>query len=76
LRQPEGKETVEDVKAWSTGYIAYLKALAAQSAHGAGPIEVPNSDHAHMALEEPQVTFIANWIIGFMTNARASSDRN
>jgi pimeloyl-ACP methyl ester carboxylesterase len=41
LRQPEGKETVEDVKAWRTGYIAYLKALAAQSAHGAGPIEVP-----------------------------------
>lgn len=73
LRQPEGKETVEDVKVWRTGYLAYLKSLAAKSSLGAGPIEVPNSDHAHMALEEAQVTFLAHTIIEFMKDARADS---
>jgi pimeloyl-ACP methyl ester carboxylesterase len=75
LREPEGKETIEDVKAWRGGYLAYLRSLAAKSSRGEGPIEVPNSNHAYMALEEPQAAFVAHTIIEFMGGARVSSLR-
>jgi len=75
LREPEGKETIEDVKAWRGGYLAYLRSLAAKSSRGVGPIEVPNSNHAYMALEEPQVAFVANTIIEFMRETTVSSLR-
>ena len=75
LREPEGKETIEDVKAWREGYLAYLRSLAGKSSHGVGPIEVPNSNHAYMVLEEPQVAFVAKAIIEFMREGRVSSHR-
>jgi len=75
LREPEGKETIGDVKAWRGVYLAYLRSLATKSSHGTGPIEVRNSNHTHMALEEPQVAFVADTIIGFMRDTRASSLR-
>lgn len=73
LREPEGKETIGDVKVWRQGYLDYLRSLAAKSSHGAGPIEVPNSSHAYMALEEPQVSFVTDTIIEFLTDARVPS---
>lgn len=66
MREPEGKETVADVKAWREDYLAYLRSLAAKSSRGVGPIEVPNSNHAHMALEERQVAFVADAVIAWI----------
>jgi len=72
LRRPEGKETVEDVKAWRTTYRAYLASLAARSSKGIGPIEVPDSSHVSMVLGEQQAAMVANSIVEFAARAQAA----
>lgn len=66
-RQPEGKETVADVKKWRVGQIAYLASLASMSTQGKGPIIVPNSSHASMVMGEHQAEAMAEVIIGFLS---------
>ena len=52
LREPEGKETAQDVITWRKGYLDYLAAVAAKSSHGEGSIIIANSTHASMVLRE------------------------
>ena len=66
-RQPEGKETVADVKKWRVGQLAYLASLASMSTQGKGPIIVPNSSHASMVMGEHQAEAMAEVIIGFLS---------
>lgn len=72
LRQPEGKETVADVKVWRKGYLAYLASLAAKSSAGIGPIEVPSSNHKSMVLGDRQAAMVAKSIAEFADRARVS----
>ena len=72
LRQPEGKETLADVKAWRQGYLAYLASVAAKSSHGIGPVEVPGSSHKSMVLGERQSALTAKAIAEFAARARPS----
>jgi pimeloyl-ACP methyl ester carboxylesterase len=67
-REPEGKETVEDVKNWRVRHFAYLASLAAMSTHGKGPITIPNSTHSSMVLGEPQSAVLAHEIITFTSD--------
>jgi pimeloyl-ACP methyl ester carboxylesterase len=64
-REPEGKETVEDVKKWRVRHFAYLASLAAMSTHGKGPIAIRNSTHTSMVMGEPQSAELAQEIIAF-----------
>lgn len=68
-RDPEGTETVDDVKRWKVKQRAWLASLAAKSPHGQGPIDVPNSTHASMVLGAPQSAFVARTILDFLTAA-------
>jgi pimeloyl-ACP methyl ester carboxylesterase len=66
LRSPEGRETVEDVRAWRTAYREYLGEVAAKSKRGVGPIEIPDSTHASMVLGEKQSIAVVEAIRGFV----------
>jgi pimeloyl-ACP methyl ester carboxylesterase len=65
-REPEGKETVADVKVWKKGQVAFLASLSAKSTRGAGPVHVPNSSHASMVMGEKQSEFMAKAIDDFV----------
>lgn len=64
-RQPEGKETTEDVKKWRVGQLAYLAALAAKSSRGSGPMVIGDSTHTTMVMGESQSSELAREIIAF-----------
>lgn len=66
-REPEGKETPEDVRKWREGYLKYLSSLVAKSTAGVGPIEVPNSSHKSMVLGRDQAGFVASEIAKFIS---------
>jgi pimeloyl-ACP methyl ester carboxylesterase len=66
-RQPEGNETIADVKKWRDGQLAYLASLAGMSTYGKGPIIVPNSSHTSMVMGERQAEAMAEAIIGFVS---------
>jgi len=68
-REPEGKETTADVQTWRAGYLAYLASLAAKSAHGVGPIEVPNSSHKSMVLGRDQSGIVVQEIAKFVSES-------
>ena len=70
MREPEGKETVDDVKKWRVVYRAYLASLVALSTRGRGPIEIPDSNHVSMVLGEHQAAATAQAIIDFVSGAR------
>jgi pimeloyl-ACP methyl ester carboxylesterase len=67
-RQPEGKETVADVKAWKDKQIAFLATLAAKSTRGTGPVHVPDSSHSSMVMGEVQAAFVARTIAKFVAD--------
>jgi len=73
-REPEGKETVEDVKKWHEGYLRYLGSLVAKSSRGSGPVEVPNSTHVTMVLGEPQAAAVSQAIIAFVSEASGKQE--
>jgi pimeloyl-ACP methyl ester carboxylesterase len=66
-RDPEGSETVADVKVWRAGLIRYFASLAAKSPNGAGPVDVPDSTHASMVMGQSQAEFDAKAIDTFLT---------
>jgi hypothetical protein len=68
-REPEGRETPADVREWRAEYLAYLAALAAKSAHGVGPIEVPNSSHKSMVLGPAQAGIVVREIAKFVAES-------
>jgi pimeloyl-ACP methyl ester carboxylesterase len=68
-REPEGHETIADVKKWRTGQLAYLASIASLSTHGKGPIVVPSSSHSSMVMGAAQSATLAQEIIAFITNA-------
>jgi hypothetical protein len=70
-RDPEGKETVDDVKKWRVGQLAYLASLSAKSAHGEGPIVIPDSSHASMVMGQQQSIFLARAINDFLSRKGA-----
>lgn len=72
-RDPEGKETVADVRVWKRGQLNFLARLAAKSKDGIGPIHVPDSNHATIILGEAQAAFVARTIIEFATHARSDA---
>ena len=67
-RQPEGKETVGDVKVWKDKQIAFLATLAAKSTRATGPVHVPDSSHASMVMGEVQAAFVAKTISWFVAS--------
>jgi pimeloyl-ACP methyl ester carboxylesterase len=67
-RQPEGKETIADVKKWRIGQLAYLASVAGMSTHGKGPIIIPGSSHSSMVMGEHQAETMAEEIIGFVSD--------
>jgi pimeloyl-ACP methyl ester carboxylesterase len=68
-REPEGNETIEDVKRWQVRQRSYLAGLAANSTRGAGLVIVPNSTHSSMVLGEHQAAFVVGAILAFVRNA-------
>jgi pimeloyl-ACP methyl ester carboxylesterase len=65
-RQPEGKETVQDVIAWRQVYLRHLAALAAKSSRGEGPIVIPDSTHASVVLQEKPAAATVRAIEAFL----------
>ncbi len=65
-RDPEGSETVSDVKKWQMRQRAYLASLAAKSANSGGLVIVPASSHASMVLGERQAQFLTSAILAFV----------
>ncbi len=49
---PQG-DPGEDMAAWRRRQLAYFRALAAKSAHGAGPMTIAGSTHASMVMGSP-----------------------
>lgn len=66
-REPEGKETITDVEKWRIGQLAYLASLAGMSAHGKGPIIIPDSSHSSMVMGEHQAEVMSEAIIAFLS---------
>ncbi len=64
-RDPEGKETVADVKVWKKGQLAFLGALSAKSTRGVGPVHIPNASHSSMVMGASQAKFLADAILKF-----------
>ena len=71
-RDPEGNETVADVKVWKRKQLAYFTALAAKSRHGFGPVHVPSANHTTMVMGETQAEFVAKTIGTFLDGAAAA----
>jgi pimeloyl-ACP methyl ester carboxylesterase len=67
-REPEGKETPEDVRRWRNGYLSYLASIAAKSGHGVGPIEIPNSTHKSLVLGQAQADLVVMEILKFVAS--------
>jgi pimeloyl-ACP methyl ester carboxylesterase len=65
-REPEGNETVADVKKWRVGQLTYLASLAAKSKHGKGPVIIPDSTHSSMVMGETQSVATARAITTFL----------
>ncbi len=72
-REPEGKETVADVKKWRVRQLAYLASLAAKSTHGKGPVVIPDSSHSSMVLGEQQSIVLAREIVAFVSGPRPAA---
>jgi pimeloyl-ACP methyl ester carboxylesterase len=68
-REPEGNETIEDVKKWQLRQRAYLAGLATKSPHGGGLVVVPDSTHSSMVLGKRQAAFVDKAILAFLRNA-------
>ena len=69
-REPEGNETILDVRRWQMRQRAYLAGLAAKSANSGGLVIVPDSTHSSMVLGERQAAFVAGTILAFVERAR------
>lgn len=63
----DGFDSQVDYDKWRIGQHAYLASLAAMSAHGMGPIVIPDSNHSSMVMGEPQSFVLARYILGFAT---------
>ena len=68
LREPEGKETIQDVITWRKGYLEYLASIAAKSSRGQGPIVIANSTHASMVLRQMPAEQVVSAIEKFITD--------
>ena len=66
-REPEGKETIADVKVWRVRHFAYLASLAGMSTHGKGPVTIPDSSHASMVMGDHESQALAEAIIAFVS---------
>ncbi len=58
--------SVPDYRKWRGAQLSYFSELAAHSAHGAGPLIVPNSTHASMTLGEAQANALTKMITEFV----------
>jgi pimeloyl-ACP methyl ester carboxylesterase len=67
-RKPEGKETLEDVRLWRVGQLAYFGSLATMSTHGSGPVIIRDSTHSTMVTGERQSTELVQAIVEFIAD--------
>jgi pimeloyl-ACP methyl ester carboxylesterase len=65
----DGFDSQADYDKWRIEQHAYLASLAAMSAHGAGPIAIPDSNHSSMVMGERQSVFLAQEILRFATRS-------
>jgi hypothetical protein len=63
----DGFDSQADYDKWRIQQHAYLASLAAMSAHGMGPVIIPDSNHSSMVMGERQSVFLAQEILRFAT---------
>jgi pimeloyl-ACP methyl ester carboxylesterase len=63
----DGFDSWADYDKWRIEQRAYLASLADMSAHGTGPIAIPDSNHSSMVMGERQSVVLAQEILGFAT---------
>jgi pimeloyl-ACP methyl ester carboxylesterase len=64
-RKRDSDESPGQYNFWRILELAYFKHLAGMSTHGAGPVIIPNSNHATMVMGEPQAARVARIIEDF-----------
>jgi pimeloyl-ACP methyl ester carboxylesterase len=65
-RQPEGKETAQDVIAWHERYLRHLAGIAAKSSRGEGPIVIADATHSLVVLQEKPAAATVRAIEAFL----------
>jgi pimeloyl-ACP methyl ester carboxylesterase len=65
-------KSASDYTNWRKQQHAYLASLAAMSAHGEGPVVIPNSNHSSMVMGAPQSAFMARTIVSFVSNGASA----
>jgi len=62
-RGPEGKETEADVAAWHAETLEDMRALAARSTRGTGPVVVDSATHSSIVLAPEYARIVAAEIL-------------
>jgi len=65
-RQPEGKETAQDVIAWHGRYLRHLAGIAAKTSRGEGPIVIADATHSSVVLQEKPAAATVRAIEAFL----------